>query len=401
MTRKRGNREGSISRHPKRDLWMARYTVETPAGTKRRTLYGKTRGEVRDKLAKALAERADGLVFDDENLTVGEYVTRWLEDSARGDLAHRTYANYRLQVRRHIVPAVGRVKLAKLNPAHVQGLYAANLREGLKPSSIRCIHSVLRRSLEQAVRWNLIPRNPAALADPPKVRKEEIKPLDAEQARAFLRAAGETGDRYEALYVLSLAAGLRMGEALGLKWSDVDLAGGTLRVNRQLQRMRREEDAGKPGRLVFSEPKNASRRTVDLPQRALVALKRHRKDQLEEKLGAGGSYEDSGLVFATVKGTPLDAQNVVNRHFKPLLRRAGLPDIRWHNLRHSCFTLLLSRGVHPKFVQHLAGHASIQLTLDRYSHWMPSMGKHTASAMDEVLDEAGRADGSEKGKDAL
>jgi integrase len=118
-------------------------------------------------------------------------------------------------------------------------------------------------------------------------------------------------------------------------------------------------------------------------------------------LGTGGSYEDSGLVFATAKGTPLDAQNVVNRHFKPLLRRAGLPDTRWHDLRHSCFTLLLSRGVHPKFVQHLAGHASIELTLDRYSHWMPSMGKHTASAMDEVFDEAGRAEASEEGKDAL
>ena len=249
------------------------------------------------------------------------------------------------------------------------------------------------RSLEQAVRWNLIPRNPAALADPPKVRKEEIKPLDPEQARTLLRVAGETGDRHEALYVLSPAAGLPMGEPLGLKWSDVNLAGGSLRVNRQLQRMRREEDEGKPGRLVFSEPKNPSWRTVDLPQRALAALKRHRKRQLEEKLGVGGSYEDSGLVFATAKGTPLDAQNVVNRHFKPLLRRAGLPDIRWHDLRHSCFTLPLSRGLHPKFVQHLAGQASIQLTLDRYSHWMPTMGKHTASAMDEALgdeDEAPR-----------
>ena len=146
------------------------------------------------------------------------------------------------------------------------------------------------------------PPQPAALVDPPKVRKEEIKPLDPEQARTLLRIASETGDRHEALYVLSLAAGLPMGEALGLKWSDVDLAGGTLRVNRQLQRMRRHKDEGKPGRLVFSEPKNASRRTVDLPQRAIAALKRHRKRQLEEKLGAGGSYKDSGLVFATSKG---------------------------------------------------------------------------------------------------
>ena len=396
MTRKRGNGEGSISRHPKRDLWMARYTVETPNGTKRRTVYGKTRKEVRDKLAKALADRADGLIFDDENMTVGEYVTRWLEDSAKGDLAPRTYGNYRLQVRRHIVPAIGRVKLAKLNPAHVQSLYAKKLRDGLKPSSVRYIHAVLRRALEQAVRWNLIPRNPAAVVDPPKVRQEEIKSLDPGQARQFLRTAGEADDGLEALYVLSLTAGLRMGEALGLKWSDIDLDAGTLRVNRQLQRTRRDEDRGAPGRLVFSEPKNASRRTVDLPQTALAALKRHHKKQLEEKLKAGGAYEDDGLVFATAKGTPLDAQNVVNRHFKPLLRSAGLPAIRWHDLRHSCFTLLLSRGVHPKYVQHLAGHASIQLTLDRYSHWMPSMGKHTASAMDEALedrDEAPEDDG--------
>ena len=158
-------------------------------------------------------------------------------------------------------------------------------------------------------------------------------------------------------------------------------------MNRQLQRTRRDEDRGVPGRLVFSEPKNASRRTVNLPEKALAALKRHRKGQLEEKLKAGGAYGNDGLVFATGLGTPLDAQNVVNRHFKPLLRRAGLPAIRWHDLRHSCFTLLLSRGVHPKYVQHLAGHASIQLTLDRYSHWMPSMGKHTASAMDEALED--------------
>jgi integrase len=183
----------------------------------------------------------------------------------------------------------------------------------------------------------------------------------------------------------SLAAGLRIGEALGLKWSDVDLTGGSLRVNRQLQRIRREEEKGEPGRLDFSEPKNTSRRTVDLPKKAVAALKGHRKRQLEEKLGAGGSYQDSGLVFATAKGTPLDAQNVVNRHFKPLLKQEDLPLIRWHDPRHTCATLLLGRGVHPKLVQHLLGHASITMTLDRYSHWLPSMGRHAADGMDEAL----------------
>jgi len=201
------------------------------------------------------------LVFDAGSTTVGEYVTRWLEDSAKGDLAPRTYHNYRLQLRQHIVPSIGRVKLSKLSPANVQALYAAKLRDGLKSSSVRYIHAVLHRALEQAVKANLIPRNPARAADPPKIREDEITPLNSEQARKLLDAA--TGEKFEALYVLSLTAGLRMGEALGLKWTDIDLDAETLRVNRQLQRMRKVD--GKAGKLIFSEPKNASRRTVDLP----------------------------------------------------------------------------------------------------------------------------------------
>ena len=185
--------------------------------------------------------------------------------------------------------------------------------------------------------------------------------------------------KYEALYVLSLTWGLRIGECLGLKWSDIDFDAGTLRVNRQLQRIR------EGGGLVFSEPKNASRRTIDLPQKALEALRSHRKRQLEEEKLKASSHKDSDVVFATGKGTPLDAQNIVNRHFKPMLRSASLPSIRWHDLRHTCATLLLGRGVHPKLVQHLLGHASITMTLDRYSHWIPSMGRHAADGMDEAL----------------
>jgi integrase len=137
--------------------------------------------------------------------------------------------------------------------------------------------------------------------------------------------------------------------------------------------------------LVSSEPKNASRRTVDLLQRAAEALRSHRKRQMEEQPTVGAQWTDNGLVFTTTIGTPLDAQKIVNRHFKPLLKRAGLPDIRWHDLRHTYATLLLSRGTHPTYVQKSLGHASVQLTLDRYSHWMPSMGRNTAKGIDEAL----------------
>jgi integrase len=383
MARRKQQGNGSGTVYPRKDKngkvtsYLGSYFA---SDGKRRYVSAKTKTACREKLRRVMSDADEGFVFDAGKQTVGAYMVRWLEDFAKADLAPRTYHNYKLQVREHIIPAFGNMKLSRVDTPNVQALYSAKLRDGLKASSVRYIHAVLHRALSKAVDLRLIARNPAASADPPKVRHEEMTPLDAQQTRTFLDAA--SGEKYEALYVLSLTCGLRMGESLGLKWSDIDLEAETLRVNRQLQRMRRDGD--KPGTLVFSEPKNASRRTIDLPQRALEALRIHRKHQLEEKLRVG-SYEDSDLVFATGKGTPLDAQNIVNRHFKPLLKHTGLPPVRWHDLRHTCATLLLGRGVHPKLVQHLLGHASITMTLDRYSHWIPSMGRHAADGMDEAL----------------
>jgi integrase len=376
--KQQGNGSGTVYPRKGKDGKVASYlgSYFAPDG-KRRYVSAKTKTACREKLRRVMGEADNrGFVFDAGKQTVGAYMVRWLEDFAKADLAPRTYHNYKLQIREHIVPAFGTMKLSKLDTPNIQALYSAKLHDGLKPSSVRYIHAVLHRALSKAVELRLISHNPAASADPPKVRHEEITPLSTDQTRAFLEAA--RGQKYEALYVLSLTCGLRMGESLGLKWSDIDLEAGTLRVNRQLQRIR------EGGGLVFSEPKNASRRTIDLPQRGLEALRTHRKDQLEEKLRAM-AYEDSGLVFATGKGTPQDAQNVINRHFKPLLKQEDLPLIRWHDLRHTCATLLLGRGVHPKLVQHLLGHASIAMTLDRYSHWIPSMGRHAADGMDEAL----------------
>lgn len=379
--KQQGNGSGTIYARKNKDGKTIGYrgSYFTPDG-RRRYVSAKTKTGCREKLRRVMSDADQGFVFDAGNQTVGVYIVHWLEDFAKADLAQRTYHNYQLQIRKHIIPAFGTMRLSKLDTPNIQALYSAKLRDGLKPSSVRYIHAVLHRALSKAVDLRLIARNPAASADPPKVRQEEITPLDTDQTRVFLNAAH--GEKHEALYVLSLTCGLRIGESLGLKWSDIDLEAGTLRVNRQLQRMRKEGD--KSGTLVVSEPKNASRRTIDLPRRAIEALRNHRKIQLEEKLRAS-SYEDSGFVFATSKGTPLDAQNIVNRHFKPLLKRTGLPDKRWHDLRHTCATLLLGRGVHPKLVQHLLGHASITITLDLYSHWIPSMGRHAADGMDEAL----------------
>ena len=376
--RQRGNGAGTVYPRKNKDGKIIGYrgSYFAPEG-KRRYVSAKRKGDAERSLREAMTDADRGLVFDASNQTVAGYMTRWLEDFARANLAPRTYHNYKLQIREHIAPAFGTMKLSKLDTPNIQALYTAKLKGGLKPSSVRYIHAVLHCAMKKAVELRLIRRNPAASARPPKIRQEEITPLDAHQARLLMEAA--KGDRFECLYILSLMCGLRMGEALGLKWSDIDLEAGTLRVHRQLQRIR------EGGGLVFSEPKNASRRTIDLPQRALEALRGHRKRQLEEQLKDGEKWQDNGLVFASSKGTPLDAQNIVNRYFKPLLRRSGLPEIRWHDLRHTCATLLLGRGVHPKMVQHLLGHGSIQLTLDRYSHWIPSMGRATAEGMDEAL----------------
>lgn len=211
---KRGNGEGSISRR-KGGGWMAQYVVYTTAGRKRRTVYGKTRAEVAAKLTKAVSDREDGLVFDDEGLTTEEYLGRWLKDSVRDTVRPSTYERNQTLVRLHIVPAVGRLKLKALTPAHVRWFYREKLDSGLSDGTVHKIHVVLHKSLGQAVRDGLIPRNVTEAVKVPQVRRKEIMPLSAEETRRFIEAA--RGARFEALYVLAVTTGMRQGELLALK----------------------------------------------------------------------------------------------------------------------------------------------------------------------------------------
>jgi integrase len=205
-----------------------------------------------------------------------------------------------------------------------------------------------------------------------------MRPLSEAEARTFLDTARETGDRFEALYVLAITTGLRRGELLGLRWDDADLNRGTLRVGRALVR--------EGGRHVVGETKTKrGRRRVNLTPRTVATLKAHRRRQLEHRVRLANLYEDYGLIFASENGTPLNPENLVKRSFKPLLRKAGLPEIRFHDLRHTCATLLLGRGVHPKIVQELLGHDTIAMTLDTYSHYLPSMGDQASGAMGDAL----------------
>ena len=330
---------------------------------KRRYVSGKTKEGTRSKLRSARADADRGLVFDSPDLKVGAFLTSWLHDSVKGSVKPITHDSYQRLVNKHVIPAIGNVKLSKLSPAHLQGFYRSKLDGGLSPRTVQYVHVVLHRALKQALRWGYVTRNVSEAVDPPKVPKKEFTPLSPEQARAFLQAA--RGDRLEALYVLAVHTGMRQGELLALKWDDVDLEAGVLRVR-----------GTKTAR---------SRRTATLSEAALESLRNHLTRQLEEIDWAGSLWRENGLVFATQIGTPLNRHNLARRSFKPLLEAAGVPRIRFHDLRHTCATILLSRGVHAKFVQELLGHATIPITLDTYSHVLPGMGGGTAEAMDEAL----------------
>jgi integrase len=373
---KRGNGEGSITRR-KSGGWCAQYIVYTSEGRNRRTLYGKTRHEVAAKLSKALADREGGLTFGAGRLTLGEYMTRWLSDSVRGTVRVSTYERHEQLFRGHIQPALGRLKLNCLTPAHVRGLISEKLETGLAPATVRKIHSTLHKALSQGVSNGLVPRN-AADVKTPRPTPKEMRPLSESEARTFLHAVRKSGDRFEPLYVLAITMGLRRGELLGLRWDDADLECGTLRVGRALVR--------EGGRHILGETKTKrGRRRVNLTPPTVAALKTHRKRQLEERRKLAGLHEDQELIFATRTGTPVNPEHLVKRSFKPLLKKASLPEIRFHDLRHTCATLLLGRGVHPKLVQELLGHSTISMTLDTYSHYLPSMGDQAASAMGDAL----------------
>jgi integrase len=296
LSRKRGNGEGSIYEHKrngKKVGYRGSYTVYTATGPKRRYVSGKTREEVRQKLARAIADRDGGLVFDAGNFTAGEYLNRWLETSVKGSVRESTYRSYCRQVSRYVVPAKGSVKLKKLSAMHVQGMYSSMFDRVLSSRTVQYTHAVLHRALKQAVRWGLLPRNVCQDVDRPRLRREEMRPLDRGQVRRLLKTA--QGERFEALYVLAVHTGMRPGGLLGLKWEDVDLDGnsGSLRVNRALS----------DGKLT--EPKRKrSRRRIDLSAGSVATLKVHRKRQLEERMQKAGLWRDHGLVFPSSVGTP-------------------------------------------------------------------------------------------------
>jgi integrase len=370
---KRGNGEGSIYYQASRDRWAGAVTL---GNGKRRVLYGKTRQDVAKKLAAALRDIDQGLPIPGGQLTVGKFLTDWLEQAARPKLKPSTYLSYAELIRLHLMPALGAHPLVKLTPQHVQAFQNERLAAGYSPRRVQMMHDVLRAALNRAMKWQLVSRNVAALVDPPRVPAADIHPLSPAEATRFLEAA--RGSRYEQLFALLLTTGLRLGEALALRWkSDIDLEQGrTLTVRHTLEWLPR-----RPWRL--SEPKAASaRRGVPLIAPSIAALRAQRARQLEERLCAP-AWEDHDLVFTNEVGQPVRQRNV-HQAFKDLLVAAGLSrSHRPHDLRHSMATYLVAANVPERVVMEILGHSTLAMT-QRYSHVLSPMVQDAAAKLEAL-----------------
>src|SRR5215208_5604897 len=318
----------------------------------------------------------DGLALDSGRQTVAAYLAQWLSASVKPSVKVRTYEGYESIVRVRVVPRIGTKQLPKLTALDLQALYTELADAGLSPRSTGHTHRCLHRAFAQAVKWNLLPRNPCDGATAPRTPRAEMNVLTPEQVRAFLSATVD--HPAHALYTLAVTSGMRAGELLGLQWGDVDLDAGKLTVQRALQQ---QNSAG----LVFVSPKTArSRRMILLSQRAIDALRVHRDRQTFHRKQIGAEWRDLNLVFSGPFGGPVDP-SWSRQVFYAALDAAKMPRIRFHDLRHTAATLALIQGVHPKVVSDMPGHGTVGLTLDTYSHLLPAMHQQAAAAMDTIL----------------
>jgi integrase len=283
---------------------------------------------------------------------------------------------YCIVIYKHIIPLLGHIQLQRLTPLQIQSFYAKKLDEGLSAKRVRGFHAVLHRALENAVKWNLVARNVCDLVTPPVPQRHEIQTLTSDQVQRLLQAARE--HKLEALLTVAVGTGMRRGELLGLHWQDIDFKTRSLYVRRSVNRI------GKFG-IVESEPKTQrSRRKITLPAFVIDILKQHQEHQQEMRTKAGMQWRETGIVFCNIYGGYLESSNLHDA-FKGLLEKAELPNVRFHDLRHSAATILLGMGVHPKIVQELLGHSTISMTMDIYSHVLPSMQQEMMDKLDDLF----------------
>jgi len=373
MTRKlgkRGQNEGSITERPDGSQ-MAQFTIDR----KRVTKYFKTKRDAKNWLNEMQNKVKTGYSLSSTKISLREYLVEYLI-SIQTSVRPKTIIQYRRIVNNHINPIIGTYKLDEIKPNHIQNFYNSKLEKGTSERTVILIHAVLHKALRQAVLWGILGWNPSDAVIKPKKKKAEIKVLNDVQVRNLLLVA--KGSSIEVLIHTAITTGLRFGELLGLKWSDLDWNNRTLQIQRQVYFLPQKGN-------VFAELKTkASQRTIVLGKTTLELLKTHWKEQQTLKEEMKETWHDLDLIFPSQTGNPNDKGNL-SRRFKKLLETAGLPPIRFHDLRHTAATLMLLQGINPKIVQERLGHSDISMTLNTYSHVLPSMQQDAADKIDELI----------------
>lgn len=371
MAHRRANNEGTIFYREDRGTWVAQVSLNG----KRLTKYAKTQRECRDWVKETMTKIDNGLTFSGTQVTLARFIQTWLDGKELSIRPH-TVSAYRALVKQHILPIMGGMRLQDIQPAHLKQLYLSKKEEGRGARTVQVIHMVMHAVLRQAVKEGILGRNPADAVQRPKVETAERHILTEEQARQLIIATENT--RYGTLIYMALMTGMREGELLGLKWSDVDWTKGQLYIQRQLQVMKVN------GSVLVPPKTKAGVRHVKLGPGTLGRLARHREEQELMKDGNQARWVENELIFPNTLGKPMSSKTMY-LEYKCLLKEIGLPDITFHALRHTALSIMLDMGTPVNTVQKWAGHSKASVTTDTYGHSMAHAENEVAAKLEELL----------------
>jgi integrase len=372
---KRANNEGSIYRRKSDGKWVASITLDNG---RRKVLYGDTKREVTEKLIKVRSEQQQGILPTDAKTKLSEYIQNWLE-SYRRTVRPNSHQRACEMINLHVLPTLGNLQLDKLTPQHLDRLYK-KLLETLSPTTVQNVHNTLHKALSDAVKQGILLMNVSERVEAPRRNECEARVLTEEEMQIFLRAS-----KNHPLYVLmliDLSTGMRRGEVVGLKWSDLDLKKGIVQVRRAIVRHPTEQGGGYAEAPLKTK---RSRRSIILPAYIVAVLEQYRAQQMSLVQNAGQAWNEQRWLFCKPDSSHLNPQNDVYEAFKELLKQAGLPDIHFHDLRYTAATTHLEMMTNPKIVQEILGHSNISITMDPYSHVLPPMHKDAMDNINEWL----------------
>lgn len=367
------------------DSWEIAVDAGRDANGKRRQVFESVKGPKRNaqaRLAQLLVDLESGVyVKARKDLTVASYLREWLNGYVAVNCAPRTQESYRLIAERHIIPELGNVRLADLEPRQLQALYSKKRASGLGTRTVRYIYSLTSQALTHAVKQGVLSRNVAEATDPPRLEHKELNTLAREDVERFFEVAKDSP--YYSLFYLLLHTGLRRGEALALRWKHVDFGIQSLGVTAYISVS--ESLSKVDGKVLIKEPKTASgKRRVALSPSSVLVLRQHHNEQKALRESLGGTLTDGDFVFSRPEGGSLDP-STVSKAFTGVVEKTGLPHMSLHDLRHSHATMLLQAGTHPKIVSERLGHSSVRVTLDTYSHYVGGLQETAALKFDELL----------------